>query len=66
MFNFTIKHGYDLETKQYIVEIPELNLSDYGDTLVEALSNLEGAMNLYFEEMSLTKKESNNKSIFYA
>ncbi len=47
MLNFTIRHWYDIETKQYVVEIPELNLSDYWETLDEASNNLKEAMNIY-------------------
>ena len=57
MQNFSIKYGYDEETNQYIAEIPELNISDYWDTLEEAHKNLQIWLSLYFSEIYKTKKE---------
>jgi len=61
MQNFTINYWYDLETKQYIAEIPELNISDYWETINEANMNLQAWLNLYFEEiisnLKITKQE---------
>lgn len=60
MVNFTIKYSYDFVTKQYIAEIPELHLSDFGDTIDEALDNVKKALNLYLEdvaEIDLHKKK---------
>ncbi len=50
MQNFTIKYWFDPETKQYIAEVPELNISDYWNTIIEAEKNLQKWLNLYFEE----------------
>jgi len=47
---FDIRFGFDEETKQFIAEIPSLNLSDYGDTLEEAYKNLLEALQLFKEE----------------
>lgn len=60
MVKFTIKYSYDFETKQYIAEIPELHLSDFGDTIDEALDNVKKALDLYVEdvaEVNLHKKK---------
>ena len=60
MVNFTIKYSYDFDTKQYIAEIPELHLSDFGDTIDEALDNVKQALELYIQdvaEVNLHKKE---------
>ena len=60
MTNFTITYNYDPQTKQYIAEITELNLSDFGDTLDEAENNLKEALALYLEETynpQFTKKK---------
>ncbi len=59
--NFTIKYAFDMETRQYIAEIPELNLSDYWDTIQEAESNIKQTLNLYFEEILSTKLNTNKK-----
>jgi predicted RNase H-like HicB family nuclease len=50
MTNFSIQYWYDAETKQYVAEIPELNISDYWDTLEEARIHLQSALEIYFEE----------------
>jgi predicted RNase H-like HicB family nuclease len=42
--------GYDPQTKQYIAEIPSLNLSDFGDTPQQAQNNLFHALALLVEE----------------
>ena len=49
MINLDIKYSFDEETKQFIAEIPSLNLSDYGDTLEEAHKNLLKALELYMK-----------------
>jgi len=49
MINLDIRYSFDEETKQFIAEIPSLNLSDYGDTLEEAHKNLLEALKLYME-----------------
>jgi predicted RNase H-like HicB family nuclease len=48
--NFSIQYSFDTETRQYIASVPELGLSDYGDTIAEAESNLRAMITLYFEE----------------
>ena len=65
MQNFTIKYWYDLESKQYIAEIPELNISDYGETINEANMNLQAWLNLYFEEITNNIK-TNKQEVAYA
>jgi predicted RNase H-like HicB family nuclease len=62
---FNIIHSYDMETGQYIVEIPEFNLVDYWDTIDEAENNLKGALSLYLEEFTENKK-LNSKELEYA
>ncbi len=52
--NFSIKYSFDIETKQYIAEIPELNLSDFGGTIDEAEQNIKVVLSLYIEEMTTT------------
>ena len=47
MIDLSIKYSFDEETKQFIAEIPSLNLSDYGDTLEQAHENLLKALELY-------------------
>jgi len=47
MIDLSIKYSFDEETKQFIAEIPSLNLSDYGDTLEQAYKNLLKALELY-------------------
>jgi predicted RNase H-like HicB family nuclease len=61
---FNIIYDYDLETKQYIAEIPEFNLSDYWDTIDEADKNLKLALSIYLEELVDDKLKS--KSLEYA
>jgi predicted RNase H-like HicB family nuclease len=51
---FSIQYSFDPETKQFIASIPELHLSDYGDSLDEAEKNLKAMATLYFEESSTT------------
>jgi len=65
MENFTIKYWYDLNTRQYIAEIPELNISDYGETMNEANINLQAWLNLYFEEVTSNLK-TNKQEMVYA
>jgi len=60
MVNFNIPYNYDPQTKQYIAEIPQLNLSDFGDTIDEAEKNVKQALKAYLEEVyasKFTKKE---------
>lgn len=66
MQNFTIQYWYDSESNQYIAEIPELNISDYWNTIDEASKNLQKWLTLYFEETSYTPKNINNKQEIYA
>lgn len=54
MSMFSIQYSFDPETKQFIASIPELHLSDYGDSLDEAEHNLKAMATLYFEESSNT------------
>lgn len=63
--NFTIKYSFDIETKQYIAEIPEYNISDFGDTIDEAEKNVKIALSLYLDEL-LADKKSDKKEIKYA
>ena len=65
MQNFTIKYWFDIETGQYVVEVPELNISDYWETIDIAYKNLQDWLNLYFEEVSKNLK-SNKKEEIYA
>lgn len=51
MTNFSIKYWYDFETKQYIAEIPELNISDYWETIEKAHKNLQKWLTLYNNEV---------------
>ena len=48
--NFTITYGFDPVTRQYVAEVPEFQLSDFGATLEEAESNVRAALGLYLEE----------------
>lgn len=48
--NFSIHYSFDTETRQYIASVPELGLSDYGETIAEAENNLRSMITLYFEE----------------
>jgi len=63
MIDLSIKYKFDEETKQFIAEIPSLDLSDYGNTLEEAHKNLMEALKLYMEVKynlaNLGKKEEN-------
>ena len=52
--HFTITYSFDIETNQYIAEIPELNLSDFGDTFDEADKNVKNMLSLYIEEITAT------------
>lgn len=63
--NFTIRYNFDIETKQYIAEIPEYNLSDFWDTIDEADKNVKVALSLYLEEM-LSDKRSKEQKLKYA
>jgi len=63
MVNFTIKYSYNFETKQYIAEIPELHLSDFGDTIDEALDNVKKALDLYVEDVA--EVHVHNKEVQY-
>ena len=66
MWSFSIKYSYDDETNQYIAFIPELNLSDFWDTIFEAEKNLTEQLKLYIEELKSnnTKTINNNKEIY--
>lgn len=65
--NFSIRYNFDIETKQYIAEIPEYNLSDFWDTIDEADKNVKAALSLYLEEMLSDKKsKSKEQKLKYA
>jgi predicted RNase H-like HicB family nuclease len=64
MVKFSIKYSYDFETKQYIAEIPELHLSDFGDTIDEAFDNVKKALELYLEDV--TKVNLHTQEVQYA
>ena len=63
MIDLSIKYSFDEKTKQFIAEIPSLNLSDYGDSLEQAHENLLKALELYmnvkYNLISSNKKEVN-------
>ena len=54
---FSIQYSFDPETKQFIASIPELHLSDYGDSIDEADKNLKTMITLYFEEAQKTQQK---------
>jgi len=66
MWSFSIKYSYDAETNQYIAFIPELNLSDFWDTIFDAEKNLWEQLKLYIEELKSnnTKTINNNQEIY--
>ncbi len=64
--NFSIKYSFDIETKQYIAEIPELHLSDFGDTIDEAEQNIKITLSLYIEEITTNNRKSDHKNLQYA
>ena len=65
--NFSIKYSFDIETKQYIAEIPELHLSDFGNTIDEAEKNIKTVLSLYIEEITTSDAtKSDHKSLQYA
>lgn len=49
--NFTLKYGFDPVTRQYLAEVPEFHIADFGDTLEDAEKNVKIALGLYFEEL---------------
>lgn len=59
--NFSFQYSYDVDTKQYIASVPELWLSDYGDSIAEAETHLRDMIALYFEE---TATQNSSKSIY--
>lgn len=63
--NFNILHSFDLETEQYIAEIPEFNLADYWNTIDEADNNIKKTLTLYLKEL-ISDKKLNSKSLQYA
>lgn len=63
---FTIKYSFDTETKQYIAEIPEFHLSDFGETIDDAERNVKMALSLYIEETMTGSDKTDHKQIQYA
>lgn len=59
--NFSIKYSFDIETKQYIAEIPELGLSDFWDSIDEAEKNIKITLALYIEEITKNSKNISKK-----
>lgn len=64
--NFTIKYSFDIETRQYVAEIPELHLSDFGDTMNDAEKNIKTVLSLYIDEITTNQTKSDRKNLQYA
>jgi len=64
--NFTIKYSFDIETRQYVAEIPELHLSDFGDTMNDAEKNIKTVLSLYIDEITANQTKSDHKNLQYA